>query len=121
MAPAGEGIVMTRCLLGRHQWTARITQGGQFVSLTCAKCRAGPELAPITPPKVDDVPWRRPASVLCDAWAGKEFTETVKIDTGELLALAARLVGYAVPAGQDPRRLLDTLALAALDEADGPA
>jgi hypothetical protein len=65
------------------------------------------------------MPTRPAASVLYDAWSG-QLTGPIAVDVAEVLALAIALVGVAVKPGEDPRRILDVLALAHLDPDRNP-
>jgi hypothetical protein len=58
-------------------------------------------------------PTRPAASVVYDAWSG-QLVGPIAVDVAEVLALAAVLLGVATK-GEDPRQLLDTLALVRLD------
>jgi hypothetical protein len=108
-----------RCFLRKHSWRATITAGGRSVLVSCRRCTTGPDLVPITSVRSDAMPTRPAASVLYDAWSG-QLTGPIAVDVAEVLALAIALVGVAVKPGEDPRRILDVLALAHLDPDRNP-
>jgi hypothetical protein len=104
-----------RCWLRGHAWCATITGGGRSVLVSCNHCTASPDLVPIANVAAAALPTRPAAEALYNLWSGQPITTPYRVDAAELMTLALVLLGVAVKPGEDPRRILDVLALAHLD------